>query len=100
MEEQYWGLVFTTEVGTPLEPRNVNRQLTRLLADCGLPHVRMHDCRHTAATLLLAQGVPVNVVSKILGHANPTITLNVYAKVLRSQQDEAANTMDALYFGS
>jgi integrase len=53
----------------------------------------------TAAALLIAQGVPINVVSQILGHANPTITLNVYAKVLKSQQLDAAQKMNDLLFG-
>lgn len=94
-----WEPVFATDRGTPIEPRNINRQLTKLLEKAELSHIRLHDCRHTAATLLLAQGVPVTVVSQILGHANPTITYNVYAKVLPSQQDEAAEKMGALLFG-
>lgn len=95
-----WDLIFVTERGTPLEPRNINRQLTVLLKKAGLDHIRMHDCRHTACALLLSQGIPVHVVSKILGHANPAITLKVYAKVLPSQQDEAALAMNNLLFGS
>lgn len=94
-----WNLVFTSEVGTPLEGTNINRQIAILLSDSGLGHLRVHDLRHTACALMLLKRIPVHVVSKILGHANPTVTLAIYAKVLPSQQDEAAAAMDALLYG-
>ena len=52
-----WGLVFTTRFGTPLSPRNDYRDFQRLVGAAGLRHVRLHDLRHTAASLMLAQGV-------------------------------------------
>lgn len=59
--------------------------------------VRPHDLRHhTTATLLLARGVPVKVVSEMLGHANVGITLSIYGHVLPHTQQQAANTMDAM----
>lgn len=94
-----WDLVFVSERGTPLEPRNLNRQMAGLLRRAGLGHIRLHDCRHTACALLLSQGIQIHVVSKILGHANPSITLKVYSKVLPTQQDEAALAMNNLLFG-
>jgi len=63
------GYVFTTPTGTPVDPRNDFRQFQKLLTRAGLPSVRLHDLRHTAATLLLAQHVPARVVMEILGHS-------------------------------
>jgi integrase len=56
-----------------------------------LPVIRLHDLRHTHATLLLARGVPVKVVSERLGHASPVITLQVYAHVMPGNQRDAAD---------
>jgi integrase len=61
--------------------------------------IRFHDLRHTCATLLLQQGVPVTVVSKMLGHASAKMTLDTYAHVLPDSLDEASNAMEAAIFG-
>ena len=61
-----WGLVFTTRFGTPLSPRNDYRDFRRLVGAAGLRRVRLHDLRHTAASLMLAQGVSPRVVMEIL----------------------------------
>ncbi|WP_227878331.1 tyrosine-type recombinase/integrase [Arthrobacter dokdonensis] len=61
--------------------------------------LRLHDLRHTHATLLLAAGVPVKVVLERLGHANATITLGVYAHVMPGMQQEAAEKIGALLYG-
>ncbi|MCW2881182.1 MAG: Integrase [Sphaerisporangium sp.] len=61
-----------------------------------LPEVRLHDLRHTHATLLLAKGVPVKVVSERLGHASPTATLTVYAHVMPGNQRDAAEQFASL----
>jgi len=66
------------------------------LEKAGLPRIRLHDTRHTAATLMLVQGIPVKVVSEILGHARASITQDIYQHVIKSQQREAATKMDAL----
>ena len=60
--------VFTTGIGTPMEPRNLERAYREILARAGLHHIRIHDLRHTAATLLLRQGVHPRVVMELLGH--------------------------------
>ena len=75
------GHVFTTATGTPLDPRNVNRWWSALCERAGVGHRRFHAARHTAATLLLDQGVPLEVVSAVLGHAGLAIAADVYAKV-------------------
>lgn len=90
------GFVFTSTTGTPLEPRNVNRSFTALLARADLRPVRLHDLRHTCASLLLAQGVPARVVMETLGHSAIAVTMNTYSHVLPSLQREAADRMNDL----
>jgi integrase len=94
------GLVFTSHLGTPLEPRTVVRHFQRTLKQAGLPRIRIHDLRHTAASLLLAQGVPVKMVSEILGHSGSRITLDVYRHVFDSTRQQAADRMDDLLSGA
>ena len=59
----------------------------------GLPHMRFHDLRHSAATLLLSMGVPMKVVQELLGHSNISITMDTYSHVLPSMQKEAIEKM-------
>jgi integrase len=91
-------LVFGDIEGQHRNPEHVSRQFARDVARCRaasaaglLPVIRLHDLRHTHATLLLAKGVPVKVVSECLGHASPTITLTVYAHVMPGNQRDAAD---------
>src|SRR6266700_2185052 len=63
----------------------------------GLPRMRFHDLRHSAATLLLAMGVHVKVVQELLGHSNITMTLNIYSHVLPSIQQDAMSKMSDLF---
>jgi integrase len=92
-------LVFPSSVGTPLTASNVRRAFRKLLGASGLPHIRFHDLRHTAASLMLNHGIPVLIVSKRLGHSKPSITIDVYGHVIPSKQEEAAQLMDNLMFG-
>ena len=87
--------VFTTGIGTPMEPRNLERAYRQILAIAGLHHIRIHDLRHTAATLLLTQGVHARVVMELLGHSQIAITLNTYSHVVPALMKDAANQMDA-----
>jgi integrase len=91
------GFVLTSEVGTPLEPRNVTRQFKALLTAAKLPDMRLHDLRHSCATLLLAQGVNPRVVMETLGHSQVSLTLNTYSHVLPALQRDAAARMDAVF---
>jgi integrase len=79
-----------------LEPRNVNRAFAALLAGAGLRHVRLHDLRHTCASLLLAQGVAPRVVMETLGHSAIAVTMNTYSHVLPIMQRDAADRMNDL----
>ncbi len=89
------GLVFTSTIGTALDERNVRRSFKTLLHDAGLPNMRLHDLRHTTATLLLGQGVHPRVVMETLGHSQVSLTLDTYSHVLPSLQEEAAKQLDA-----
>ena len=71
----------------------------KAIGDEALPVIRLHDLRHTHATLLLAKGVPVKVVSERLGHASATITLQVYAHVMPGNQRDAAELFASLVKG-
>lgn len=79
-----------------LQGRVVLLEGTRL----GLPNIRFHDLRHTAATILLSHGVNIKVVSEMLGHADIAITLGVYAHVIPHMQQAAVDVMDALFWKS
>jgi integrase len=87
-------LVFSTTTGQPLNRTEMSRQFTRLLESAGVLHHRLYDCRHTAATLLLAQGVPARVVMETLGHSSYALTMDTYTHVLPSVMRDAADAMD------
>jgi integrase len=73
------GLVFSTLRGGPLEPGEVNRALTLALRRAGLPHVRVHDLRHTTASVLLEAGTHPKIVQDLLGHSTIRLTLDTYS---------------------
>ena len=92
------GMVFATPLGKPVDPRNDYREWRQLLRDACVPPARLHDARHTAATLLLTQGVPARVVMEILGHSQISLTLGTYTHVVPELARDAANRMgDALW---
>jgi integrase len=91
---QEYGLVFPSEVGTPLGTRNLTRHFKALLKRAGLPsRTRFHDLRHTAATLMLAAGVPLKTVSDILGHSSIQVTVDTYGYTFEEDKQRA---LDAL----
>ena len=96
-EGHHVGLVFCNAVGGPMSKSNFRRDsFLRLLKKGGFQKTRFHDLRHTAATLLLSQGVHPKIVQERLGHAQIAITLDIYSHVLPSMQKEAASKLDAL----
>ena len=94
------GLVFTTELGGPIDPQRVTRNFGALSEAPGLPHIRLHDVRHSYASAALAAGVPAKVVSERLGHANIAITLDTHSHVLPAMQEDAADKIAALILGT
>jgi len=93
------GLVFARPEGPPIHPDLFSKTFDRMAAKSGLPVIRLHDLRHSHASLLLRSGVPVKVVSERLGHATPAFTMTVYQHVLPGMQAEAASTFGNLVFG-
>jgi len=91
---QEHGLVFTTEIGTPLEPRNMLRRFEILAERAGLRGVTLHTLRHSAASFLLAAGTHTKVVQEHLGHSSYAITADIYSHVGPAQQREAADRLD------
>lgn len=92
--------VFTTATGQLVDPRGVNRVLDRTLAAADLRRIRVHDLRHTCATLLLSQGVPQRVIMEQLGHSSIAVTMNIYAHVMPAMRTDSAAKMDELLRGS
>lgn len=104
--------VIANENGEPLHPDRFTRRFTESVAACSkklgvgddglerVPAIRLHDLRHTHATLLLGAGVPVKVVSERLGHASATITMNVYQHVMPGMQQEAAAKFASIIQGA
>ena len=91
------GLVFTTRIGTPIEPRNLIRHFKTVLKKAALPlTIRFHDLRHSCATLLIAQGVHPRVVMEILRHSQISTTMNTYAHVLPRLQRDATTKIEEL----
>jgi integrase len=92
-------LVFPNVLGGLMIPDNLAKRSFKPLAQkAGLvPEMRFHDLRHTAATLLLSRGVNVKVVSEMLGHADISITLRIYAHVIPNMQQVAADVMDSMF---
>lgn len=97
---QDFGLVFTTRKGTPIEPRRVDTEFKRILKKAQLPEtIRLHDSRHFAASLLLAQGVHPRTVMEILGHSDISVTMNTYSHVVPELMRDAADKIDAAFGG-
>ncbi|MGP3773215.1 tyrosine-type recombinase/integrase [Streptomyces sp. SDT5-1] len=88
------GLIFTTVTGRVTDPRSLNRMLTILCRDANLRRVRVHDLRHTCASLLLSQGVDARTIMETLGHSTITMTLDTYAHVMDTTLRAAAERMD------
>jgi len=89
-------LVFPSEIGTVINRANLLKMFKSLLKEAGLPSIRFHDLRHTGASLLLNNGIPVMIVSRRLGHARPSITLDIYGHLIPGKQKEVAMLMDQL----
>lgn len=90
------GLLFTEPDGTPLHPANITDIFVALVAEAGLPPIRLHDLRHGAATLALTADVDIKVVQVMLGHSSHAITANTYTRVLPQAAHHAAEATAAI----
>jgi integrase len=88
------GLVFPSTLGTPMEPRNLNRHFTSTREKAGLPTVRLHDMRHTVVSMLMELGVPPHVVQAIARHADVKLTLKVYSHANLDAMRQALGKLD------
>jgi len=88
------GYIFTTSLGTPLDPQHVTQNIKTLCDRAGVRQIRFHDLRHTCATLLIETGVPLITVKELLGHANIAITANIYTHTRLPHQAEALKQLD------
>jgi integrase len=93
------GLIFASEVGTPMDPDGFSHSFARLCERAGLGHWHPHELRHSGASLMLAQGTPLHVVSEVLGHASIAITKDVYGHLLEGDKRAAAESMSRALFG-
>jgi integrase len=94
------GLTFPSAIGTPIHPDNLDIDFNRLISRAGVPRIRIHDVRHSYATLAIDLGAPIKAVSEALGHADVATTLRTYTHVLPSQRVEVANKVGAALFGA
>jgi integrase len=94
------GHVFTTMIGTPIDPRNIGRDFASVTEAAGLGHWHPHELRHSALSLMLARGVPIEVVSNVAGHASIRMTADVYGHIMEPQRQAAATALDAVLSAS
>jgi integrase len=92
--------MFTNTAGNPLHAESISQLFSRQVRKHGLPRIRFHDLRHTHASLLVAAGVPIKVVSERLGHANPGFTMATYQHVLPGMGADAAHRFSQLLTNS
>ncbi len=92
------GPVFTDPTGASLDPQRLTNTLRRTAARAGLPPIGVHGLRHTAATLMLTQGVPIHVVANRLGHSDASTTLAVYAHDMPDADEIAATALAEVLF--
>jgi integrase len=89
------GHVFTREDGQPYHPEHFSDRFDRLCTAAGVRRVRLHDTRHSAASIMLAAGTSVKVVQEMLGHASPAITQGIYAHTLPGMAETAGTQHSA-----
>jgi len=87
-------LIFPSIVGTPMNQSNLYTNFKKIIREAGLPEIRFHDLRHTAATIMLNHGIPPMVVSKRLGHSKVTITQDTYGHFIPELHGDMADDMD------
>jgi integrase len=88
------GLVFATDKGKPMDPSGLGRRFKRLAVKAGFREARLHDLRHSFATLLLAKGVHPKIVQEILGHETIGVTMDTYSHVIKGIQEEAIQRLN------
>jgi integrase len=93
------GLVFADAFGAAWKPASITTLFHGICKRAGIGHVRFHDLRHTAASLMIERGVSITTVALLLGHANTSTTLSTYAHAIKGAEEAGARAMDALFKG-
>jgi integrase len=93
-------LVFCTQTGLPLNPRNLLRSFDRLIEKANIPKIRFHDLRHIHASLMISQNEPLKLIAERLGHSKITTTIDTYGHLLPNMQREASDRLDHTIFGT
>lgn len=88
--------IFTSSIGTPLDRDKMRKRYKKLQAFAGVPKLRFHDLRHTAASYMLSNGIPSIIVSKRLGHEKVSTTLDIYGHLIPNQDQKAAEMIDQM----
>lgn len=91
------GYVFTTPIGTPIDPRNCTRIVQNACRDAGVRVVRLHDFRHGCVSVLLGLGVPPRTAMDIAGHSTIEMTMNVYGHVTLDEKRDALDRLGDLF---
>ena len=89
-------MIFATSAGNPILRRQIQREFKKILFENNLPEIRFHDLRHTAASLMLGIGTPVLQVSRQLGHAQASTTLDIYGHLIPGLPSDSAEQLDQL----
>jgi len=94
LREKDRGLVFTTARGFAVSGSYLTKHFQRVLADAGLPRMRLHDLRHGAASLLIGEGVHPRIAQELLRHASSKTTMEIYAHVTAAQERGAVDALE------
>jgi integrase len=94
------GLVLATDFGTPVDPSNFRRVFRRVTEEAGIDSCHPHELRHTAASLMLSRGVPLHVVSDVLGHSSITVTKDVYGHLVAGERRKATDAISEALYGA
>ncbi|MEV4379775.1 tyrosine-type recombinase/integrase [Streptosporangium sp. NPDC049644] len=93
------GLIFPTMLGNPSDPDTFSHLFSKLAQKAGLGHWHPHELRHSGASLMLAQGTPLHVVSDVLGHASIAITKDVYGHLMEGDKRAASAAISGALLG-
>jgi integrase len=91
-------LIFTSNIGTPLDPETFGRTVPKICQEAGLGHWSIHELRHSCASLLIAMEVPLEVIAEQLGHASIRVTKDVYGHLMPRSRAKAAEAMRTILY--
>ena len=92
--------VICKENGEPYRPKSFTSKWSKTLKKCGLRHIKLHGTRHSAISLLLSEGVPIQIAQQRAGHQDPKITLGVYSHVSKDKESLVADTLEDVLFSA